>query len=227
MNNMKIAAWSDGHGVLPKIKEYADVLIIAGDFTPLDIQRQTNECLKWFTNEFFNYVRKVNCKKVLLVPGNHDFLCERISPKIIKEMIENNADIKDKLVYLIDEEYQYKGLKFYGTPWCINLHNWAFYTEDPKTSFSHIPQDCDVLITHQPPKIDRVGCSNPYTAWEQNFGSDSLRDAIEQRNIKYVFCGHVHSGIHQAVNFVRTTIYNVSILNENYVEAYRVLYVDL
>ena len=104
---MKIAAWSDGHGVLPKIKEYADVLIIAGDFTPLNIQRQTNECLKWFTNEFFNYVRKVNCKKVLLVPGNHDFLCERISPEIIKEMIENNADIKDKLVYLIDEEYQY------------------------------------------------------------------------------------------------------------------------
>ena len=166
---MKIAAWSDGHGVLPKIKEYADVLIIAGDFTPLDIQRQTNECLKWFTNEFFNYVRKVNCKKVLLVPGNHDFLCERVSPKIIKEMIENNADIKDKLVYLIDEEYQYKGLKFYGTPWCINLHNWAFYTEDPKMSFSHIPQDCDVLITHQPPKIDRVGCSNPYTAWEYRF----------------------------------------------------------
>ena len=56
---MKIAAWSDGHGVLPKIKEYADVLIIAGDFTPLDIQRNTNECLKWFANEFFNYVRKV------------------------------------------------------------------------------------------------------------------------------------------------------------------------
>ena len=28
---MKIAAWSDGHGILPKIKEYADVLIIAGN----------------------------------------------------------------------------------------------------------------------------------------------------------------------------------------------------
>ena len=104
---MTIAAWSDGHGTLPKIEHYVDVVIIAGDIVPLQIQRRTNDSLVWFASDFFNYVKKLNCKKVIMIPGNHDFVFENISPNTIKNMINGDPFISDKLVYLVDEEYEY------------------------------------------------------------------------------------------------------------------------
>lgn len=225
---MKIAAWSDGHGTLPKLEEYVDVVIIAGDIVPLQIQKSTQDSLTWFSTDFFNYIKKLNCKKVIMTPGNHDFVFERISPKTIKELINNDVEIADKLVYLVDDEYEYEGYKFYGTPWVKDIVNWAFYTEDPAQTFSHIPIDTDILICHMPPKIDKVGCSYPYQPQERDFGSDSLREAIEVRdNIKYVFCGHVHTGIHDGIQFNKAMIYNVSIKNENYKDVYNVTYLNI
>lgn len=225
---MKIAAWSDGHGTLPKIDQYVDVVIIAGDIVPLQIQRNTQDSLTWFATDFFNYVKKLNCKKVIMIPGNHDFIFERISPDTIKGMINGDPFVSNKLVYLVDEEYEYKGFKFYGTPWCKDLANWAFYTADPAQTFSHIPSDTNILISHMPPKIDKVGCSNPYQPYERDFGSDSLRNAIEVRDsIKYVFCGHVHTGIHDSVQFNNAMIYNVSIKDESYKDVFDVTYLDI
>lgn len=224
---MELAAWSDGHGTLPKIEHYVDVVVIAGDIVPLNIQRNTQDSLTWFATDFFKYVKKLNCKKVIMTPGNHDFVFERISPETIKKMISENPDIANKLVYLVDEEYVYGGFKFYGTPWVKDLINWAFYTDNPAQTFSHIPNDTDILIAHMPPKIDKVGCSNPYQPFERDFGSDSLRDAIEERDIKYVFCGHVHTGIHDGVPFNKTMIYNVSIKDESYTDVFNVTYVTI
>jgi Icc-related predicted phosphoesterase len=79
-----------------------------------------------------------------------------------------------------------------------------------------------------PPKIDKVGCSYPYQPQERDFGSDSLRESIEVRdNIKYVFCGHVHTGIHDGVQFNKAMIYNVSVKNENYKDVYNVTYLNI
>lgn len=225
---MRIAAWSDGHGSLPKLEKTVDVVIIAGDIMPLHIQRQTNESIKWFANDFFKYIKKLPCKKVFFVPGNHDFLFENISPKTINDMISQDAEISNKLIYLLDEEYEYKGYKFYGTPWVTGPSNWAFYTSNPEITYNHIPDDTNILICHQPPKIDKIGCSYPYQPNERNFGSDNLTRVIEDNeNIKYVFCGHIHSGIHDGIQYDKKMIYNVSIKDEDYEDTYNVTYIEI
>ena len=225
---MKIAAWSDGHETLTEIEQPIDIVIIAGDIVPLYMQRNIEQSLSWFKKDFFKYVKNLNCKKVIMTPGNHDFVFEYIFPHAIKDMIAADADVADKLVYLIDEEYEYEGLKFYGTPWVKDLRNWAFYTNDPTLTFSHIPHDIDILISHMPPKVDKVGCSYPYQVTERDFGCAALRKAIAARsNIKYVFCGHIHTGVHNGVQFGNAMIYNVSIKDESYNDVYPVTYIDV
>ena len=132
---MKIKAMSDNHGYLPDPSSIGkcDVLCICGDIIPLSIQRNFYASVLWYTNHFRNWVNKLNCEKVILTPGNHDFFFEMLE-KIIayKDNPENEygwvLDVKtlnhitkrdrnDKIVYLVDELYVYKGVTFYGTPY--------------------------------------------------------------------------------------------------------------
>lgn len=227
---MEIAAWSDGHGTLPQLKKHVDVLVIAGDFINIYIQRNTEKSFEWFINDFFNYVKTVDADKVIFTPGNHDFLFERVSIDLIKEHINNSPGIKDKLVYLLDSEYVYNGVSFYGCPWTIGPYGWAFGPSDTQMNvesyYDHIP-DCDILITHQPPCVDKVGCSNPYMAYEKNYGSDYLRNILDNKNIKFQICGHIHTGIHNGVPYGNTMVYNVSLKNEDYNDVYDVTYISI
>lgn len=222
---MKIAAFSDGHGFIPKLSQHVDVLIIAGDFVPLDIQCYSEVCFNWFNTVFLTSMKYMEADKIILIPGNHDFMVERLSYMRIKKAIKEI--VGDKMEILVDEELVYNGVKFYGTPWCTNLIDWAFYTPDPISKYCNIPKDCDILITHQPPKIDKVGCSNPYTINERNYGSDTLRNIIDERNIKAVVCGHIHTGIHNGIKYKNTMVYNVSLLNESYNQSYDVTYFEM
>ena len=49
---LKIAAISDIHGFLPEITEPADVLLIAGDISPLHIQFNKPAMKIWIETEF-------------------------------------------------------------------------------------------------------------------------------------------------------------------------------
>ena len=68
---MKICAISDIHGNLINIPE-CDVLCIAGDVVNLLAQRDNEESDKFWSITFVNWVDKLPCKKVIVVPGNHD-----------------------------------------------------------------------------------------------------------------------------------------------------------
>ena len=50
-------------------------------------------------------------------------------------------------------------------------------------------EDCDILITHIPPMVDKVGCSYPYQWGERDFGSDHLINKVFEHKIDYVVCG--------------------------------------
>ena len=143
----------------------------------------------------------------------------------IKSLIYTN-NLENKVEYLHNSYCVYNGLTIFGTPYVKNLVNWAFYSPNLKKTFSVI-DNCDILITHQPPNIDKVGCSYPYLAYERNFGSDSLREVLDNKSIKVNICGHIHSGVHDGVKYVDTTVYNVSLLNENYTHAYNVTYFEI
>ena len=121
---MKICGISDIHGNLIENIPECDVLCICGDIMPLSVQRQIPESRHWLYNRFANWIKKQSCNKVILVPGNHDFLLEDAYNKKYLNELKQDMLLRtdDKLVILIDELYTY---------------------ED-------IPQ-CDILLTHDNP----------------------------------------------------------------------------
>lgn len=121
---MKVTAISDLHGNLIDI-EPCDLLLICGDISPLDIQRDYIQMTKWIFNEFREWIMKIDCSTVILTPGNHDFWFEKM-------INQSNTYLFNKLTILIDgEEKVYnstddKWYKIYGTPWCKQCGPWAF-----------------------------------------------------------------------------------------------------
>lgn len=152
---MKICGISDIHGNLIKDIPKCDVLCICGDIVPLGIQRQMDDSIKWFQNEFANWVKNLPCKKVIAVPGNHDFYLEN-KLKEWKRFVEDYEIYTDgKVRFLVDELFNYEGVSFYGTPWInpILFGKWAFeYSTDEveDNPFEKIPK-CDILLTHDNP----------------------------------------------------------------------------
>jgi Icc-related predicted phosphoesterase len=130
---MKICAISDLHGILPSVPE-CDVLCIAGDVVDLIVQRSSDESDAWWSTAFITWVDKLSCEKIFVVPGNHDIYIEQLYDGLIKDTTLQEFKDKislltnDKVVFLIDELYEYEGVKFYGTPWIAPIHwqKWAF-----------------------------------------------------------------------------------------------------
>lgn len=152
---MRICGISDIHGNLIKDIPKCDVLCICGDIVPLGIQRQMDDSIKWFQNEFANWVKDLPCKKVIAVPRNHDFYLEN-KLKEWKGFVEDYEIYTDgKVRFLVDELFNYEGVSFYGTPWInpILFGKWAFeYSTDEveDNPFEKIPK-CDILLTHDNP----------------------------------------------------------------------------
>lgn len=130
---MKICAISDLHGILPSVPE-CDVLCIAGDVVDLIVQRSSDESDAWWSTAFITWVNKLSCEKIFVVPGNHDIYIEQLYDGLIKDItlqeFKNKISLltNNKVVFLIDELYEYEGVKFYGTPWIAPIHwqKWAF-----------------------------------------------------------------------------------------------------
>ena len=239
---LKIVAISDIHGDLPVIPE-CDVVCCAGDISPLEYQSDQTQMLGWFYLVFVPWVESLPCKKFIIVAGNHDFFLQNIHMRwidesygyrrytwrsasdVMKKLLPGNLrGTYNKLVYLCDSSYEYEGHRFYGTPWIGDLSNWAFYQDNDTLmeKYKNIPKQCDVIITHMPPKIEGLGeviqggCFNTGT----DYGSPELAEVLKTRDFKYALCGHVHSGQHLPVDFDGKKLVNVSLKNEDYKESY-------
>lgn len=95
-----MTAISDLHGNLIDI-EPCDLLLICGDISPLEIQRDYIQMTKWIFNEFQEWIMKINCPTIILTPGNHDFWFEKM-------ITQPNTYLFNKLTILIDgETYDY------------------------------------------------------------------------------------------------------------------------
>ena len=145
----------------------------------------------------------------------------RTASDILRKLLPGNNKGKHKLVYLRDNSVEIEGKLFYGTPWISDLPKWAFNKTEKELEgiFKNIPKKLDVLLTHMPPAIGSVGIVLQRGC---NYGSDyssqALADAILSRQIKYSFCGHVHSGNHVLHEYKpECFIQNVSIKDEDYV----------
>ena len=61
----------------------------------------------------------------------------------------------------------------------------------------------------------------------EHFGSHELTEAIINKRPRFVFCGHIHTGLHGGVDFESCRIYNVSRLDERYEIAYEPTWVEV
>ena len=207
---MKITAISDIHGMLSIIKiEPCDVLCICGDIINLNDQRDLIASYKWWTTRFVKWVNEQPCNKVFITPGNHDFFIESVYHDFFSD-IPNYTEFKselsklthNKLVLLIDEEYIYGGLKFYGTPWINKISfsrsEWAFENNNNQKcakQFDIIPEDVDILLTHDSP-----------------INNETLGIKCESLSYDAHFYGHWHSGESDLLK----KQYNCSYLNDMY-----------
>lgn len=216
MSGISITALSDMHGFLPRLKKKCNLICVCGDIFPLNnIDRNIEESKRWFYEIFLNWILELPCEFVIMIPGNHCLYLEHEYKMHGRILLPNGFN--NKCVCLVDDSYYYKGLHFYGTPWVTNLPRWAFNTDNPQSKFEKIPYECDILLTHHAPDFGKLGCSFPNTDNEKNYGSLELAKVILARpNIKYHFCGHIHTGVHGGVKIGNTISYNVSILDELY-----------
>ncbi len=232
---LRIVAMSDMHGELPVEVQECDVVVIAGDIMPLDIQRNIPTSIKWFKEAFIKWANSLPCQKVILVAGNHDFWMET-------EVWQENCPLAltvecallspngyGKIVYLRDSGYEFNGYKFWGSPWVDGLSGWAFNADEQATYFDKIPRDTDVLITHAPAYGDVGTVLQKCRNYNNNYGSIALRNVLEDPDckIKLSFAGHIHSGLHAGEKIGNTMCYNVSIKDENYRYVYEPFYIEL
>jgi Icc-related predicted phosphoesterase len=224
---VKVVAMSDLHGYLPKPDALpkCDVVCIAGDIMPLDVQSDMVMSISWLLLDFKPWAESLNCDKVLFVAGNHDFVFQWIGPdknrtgaEVMKKLFGQHKK-NTKLVYLQDSSYEYKGKRFYGSPWIADLERWAFYKseDDLRLRWDTLPKKCDVLITHMPPRYASCGMVlQPSWNYGNDYGSQVLSEIVCCRDIKYHVFGHVHSGSHCETYANGTIMVNVSMKDEDY-----------
>lgn len=199
---MKICGISDIHGNLYNGIPKCDVLCICGDIIPLNEQRSMDASATWWTRRFTKWANELPCKKIIVVPGNHDFYLEKLyneeawaeTKEVMRGMTGNKVEM------LIDESYTYEGTTFYGTPWIKPIEyqpgKWAFeYPTDEveDNPFKKIPK-CDILLTHDNPNYNN-----------ELFYYSSGR-------YKHHLFGHWHDG----VSYGHIGQHNCSILDDGY-----------
>lgn len=242
---MKISATSDIHGTLinneDKFWTPGNVLCIAGDISPLEIQHNLIKMNDWMNNTFIPWVMKLPYEYVVLTPGNHDYLFDPIFNTItgheayIKYGSDDYTSYSDdiyikyhnftngKLHVLIDRDVNIEGINFYGTPWVSGPRNWPFYlhTKELRRKYENISANTDILITHQPPQYEKLGVVNQYVYnYGVDYGSQVLFDIIDEKKPSWVLCGHIHSGCHTPLIHNNTNMVNVSLTDEMYVKKY-------
>jgi Icc-related predicted phosphoesterase len=185
-----------------------DYLIHCGDCTSMGHKHEINGFLDWFSNTDF--------KHKIFIAGNHDFGFE--------QQTDIDQEYKDKgVIYLFDNDVTIDGIKFYGSPWQPEFHDWAFNLprgEELAAKWEKIPDDVDILITHGP----AYGILD-YAPIGGHVGCEELYRKIAEVKPKIHVCGHIHDGYGQktmgGIEFL-----NASVLNDRYEYAHKPIVVE-
>ena len=234
---MKVAVISDLHGHLPIYPspywegiEECELLLICGDILPLHCQSKMIESRLWLIDEFKPWAASLPVEQVFFIAGNHDFWFER-NDLTAHQIFSSH----DKVRYLKNEYIDYissqdaKIYHIFGTPYCHIFGNWAFMRsgEILAKKFSQIPNNIDILLSHDAPYGTSDVCFEGWAADGSHKGCPELRDAIIASKPKYNFHGHLHSSNHGEELLGETKVYNTSILNEQYDLVYEPLIIRL
>lgn len=230
---MKIIVLSDLHGYLPILEDF-DLLLIGGDVCPVNCHtRQYQE--DWLKTDFADWINGLQYRdvfsRVVMIAGNHDMVLENISKKKKQEWLSTIKD--NRLVYLDNEEYTFeyletelKYVKIFGCPYCKKFGSWAFMRENLEKYYDPIPEDVDILITHDAADINNLGLIQMGWYKGENAGNKLLAEHVRRVKPEYYFCGHIHSGNHELTEVDGIKMANVSIMDENYHPTHKPLVID-
>lgn len=211
---MLIRAAADLHGELPEV-EPCDLLVLAGDLVPLEVQTPTAAALPWLDTGFREWLEAVPAEHVVGIAGNHDFWA-----------LEHDPPAGLRWTYLRDSEATVGGLRIYGTPWTPTFGGWAFEAtrSQRRAVYCLIPEGLDLLISHGPP----YGCGD----WTlvippgkgrgrepEHHGCSELLLAIGRAKPRAVVFGHVHEQGGWRSQLGDTLLLNAAVLNERYMPA--------
>jgi predicted phosphodiesterase len=214
---MRIVAMSDLHGYLPEDVPACDLLLLAGDLTPVTNHAPAFQG-EWLDGDFRRWLQRQPARKIVGIAGNHDFIFERQPHLVPKDL---------PWTYLQDEGTEWEGLKIWGTPWQPWFFDWAFNgrPEDLKRQWALIPEGTDILVVHGPPhgygdgvpeRDDRV----------RHCGCPHLLERIRQIAPRLVVYGHIHEGRGEW-QLGRTRLANVTLVDEGYDVCYKPWVTDL
>ena len=211
---MKIVLISDTHGRHREVTvPNGDILIHSGDFSGRGNPYEVEDFLEWFTSQ--PHTNKI------FIAGNHDLSFED-KPAWLKDMLDKLAP---NIFYLEDSLVTIDEIKFYGSPWQPEFHDWAFnLVRGPELAkkWAKIPLDTNVLITHGP-----AYSYLDYTIFShQNAGCHDLLEKIQEVKPQIHTCGHIHHS-HGSKYDQYTTYFNASICDERYQPTNKPWIVDL
>lgn len=228
---MKIGAISDIHGQFEGLQiQPVDILFICGDIVPLRMQRNVAQSFSWFKKEFIPWCQSQPADQIYMVGGNHDFMLERLEREVKDSLIGTNITIlyNEAAEYMDDNG---KIWTIWGSPNCHIFGNWAFMYSDEynKEQYMKMPKDIDFCITHDMGYRRSDQCLGFIDVYEQDLhrGNIPLAEVLEIKQPHYHFGGHLHTCIHDIIDYTGTKTACVSLLNELYEMSYKPLYLEI
>ena len=163
---MKILHISDTHGKHRQLNGLpeADIIVHTGDFTEDGTEEEVKDFVEWFGG--------LPYKHKIFIAGNHDFC-------LYGAKLEG---LPDDVHYLCNDAITIDGVKFYGVPMFVQDDLEGNFPE----LFGRIPNDTDVLLTHQPP----LGILDEQDGI--NYGDYYLYKSVMNVRPRYHLFGHQH-----------------------------------
>lgn len=210
---MKFCCIADTHAQHNGVEIHpCDVLIHAGDFLRTSKIDELNSFIEWFSNQPAKYK--------LFILGNHD-------RSFIKNRKKFNIILPDNLIYLENSAVTLDGFKIWGVPY--NTPAYMLYShingqESIKntSNYSLIPNNADIIITHNPP----YGIRDKVLYGGYNIGSKDLLQRIKEIKPKLHVFGHVHyeRGYFKTTD---TIFINAALVNDAEELIYQPLYMEI
>lgn len=186
---MVILHLSDTHSQHHELRNlpHADIIIHSGDISFAGSENEVMDFIEWFGVLPYKYK--------IFIAGNHDDC-----------LFGANIDgLPESCYYLCNSGVTIEGIKFYGIPMFME----DVLSGDYDRNIQKIPNDTDILITHQPPKGILDSSANI------NYGDLKLLQIVLKTKPKYHLFGHIH-GAYGIEKSEHTTFVNAAILSENY-----------
>jgi Icc-related predicted phosphoesterase len=196
--SIRVVCISDTHTKIPpKTLPKGDVLIHAGDLTNSGSRAQIQQSIDWLKSLQKPWPGSADgYMHIVVICGNHDSFLDERARSAYDKARKNQTLSWGKIHYLQHSSvdlpfFDGRKLKVYGAPQIPRCggKEFAFQYERGQDAWSNtVPDDVDILVTHNPPK------------WHLDLASSGgLGDEFELKEIWRTkptlhVCGHIHAG---------------------------------